>query len=358
MSNGIESPAVAESNARTRSGASWDKSNWDFKFASSSRRNWQHPHFSEEKTSGGLLWPKSVGGENVSNGGWMLSSDHSWRSPVDQTGRPVRWDYDGKKPFTQLDCFGKDEISGSLNIKVCKGLYGGKRAIVKYIRGDRGGEEEALFMKYVVRLCQESQSEGCRHVVSLCDIVPMPNNPGAMGLVMPFLSGGTLHERRKDPVMQRNLWKLTDQVLTGLGFLHDNGIIHCDIKSDNIMLTHDTTSGSRIAVITDLGLATKENHPIKGGTPYYMLNDDSYAATAEQDLFALAVTVYELIDPKILDMIGSLKPVKTIDEFILSKEPEITTEAARLRIDRGFELILGVYQPRWPEVQRKLASKH
>ncbi len=101
----------------------------------------------------------------MSDRGWILSSDHSrW---VDREDVPVNFVVDPTETFVQVDCFKKDEIRVNLFLDVCDGYYGAIQAVVKYVRIDTSCERGALFMKYLVKLCGMSESEGCRHVVNL-----------------------------------------------------------------------------------------------------------------------------------------------------------------------------------------------
>lgn len=90
----------------------------------------------------------------------------------------------------------------------------------------------------------------------------------------------------------------TRAVLLGLQYLHSNGIVHCDIKGQNILVTKDNERGAKIA---DFGCARRafvnehEGQPISG-TPIYMAPE--VARGEEQgfpaDVWALGCTVLEM----------------------------------------------------------------
>lgn len=51
------------------------------------------------------------------------------------------------------------------------------------------------------------------------------------------------------------------QILLALEYLHDQDIVHCDLKLDNILMT-TLEEGGRV-VLTDFGCATRLNHPME-----------------------------------------------------------------------------------------------
>lgn len=71
-------------------------------------------------------------------------------------------------------------------------------------------------------------------------------------IVMDFIDGDTLASliENNDPWLQdkRNIWKMLEELVDVIGYLHRNHVVHCDIKPDNILLTRD----DRKLVLIDL----------------------------------------------------------------------------------------------------------
>lgn len=206
--------------------------------------------------------------------------------------------------FEVEECF--EDHTGRMNLGFCRGRFGGTRAaIVKYVRRDENSDAERAVLTKLLRICggggggQHPSDAACRHVVSLYGIVPHPNRADSVGIVMQYLNGGSLFVNRFSPTVQHNAVHYVDQILSGLRFLHRNGVIHCDVKLENVVLHHrgpETT-----AVIVDLGLATSPGAPIRGGTPGYFLREPNQPATEDQDLYALVVSMYTIFDPPVVD---------------------------------------------------------
>ena len=87
------------------------------------------------------------------------------------------------------------------------------------------------------------------------------------------------------------------QVLTGLAYLHSQGIVHRDIKGANILTTKEG-----VVKLTDFGVATKLSETTKSmsvvGTPYWMAPEIAYPTgptTFACDIWSLGCTVIELL---------------------------------------------------------------
>jgi serine/threonine-protein kinase len=121
---------------------------------------------------------------------------------------------------------------------------------------------------------------------------------------MEYLDGETLTARlaRSRPSKTETMI-IAEQICAGLGEAHRHGVIHGDLKSNNVILTSGPDQSLR-AVITDFGLArgvgsqqrTTESGK-RAGTPAYMAPEllNGQPVTFATDIYALGVVLAELI---------------------------------------------------------------
>jgi serine/threonine protein kinase len=113
---------------------------------------------------------------------------------------------------------------------------------------------------------------------------------------MPYLSGGTLHDRlRMGPVLPLEGGRIVDQISSALDFAHQQGIVHRDVKPSNILLDENGQ-----AMLTDFGFAHVpwESASLTGslliGTPAYMSPEqcrgEDVSPTSDQYSFGVAVS--------------------------------------------------------------------
>lgn len=119
-------------------------------------------------------------------------------------------------------------------------------------------------------------------------------------IVMPYLPKGTLSDRiegnRSLPPEQTAA--ITAQVAVALDYAHRHGLIHRDIKPDNILFDEDEN-----AIVTDFGIATGHfRSRMTGtgnvmGTPHYMSPEQARGKILDgrSDLYALGVVMYETL---------------------------------------------------------------
>jgi serine/threonine protein phosphatase PrpC len=141
-----------------------------------------------------------------------------------------------------------------------------------------------------------SQSEGFVRLNELRD-------PSAFYLIYDWHSGQTLEQLRLSATPNHASLVVTDVVAWGLaasralGRLHRLGVVHRDIKPANFHLGED----GQLRLL-DLGVALSGREPVEqrslhAGTPSYMNPElwDDEPADAQSDLFALGVTLYQLL---------------------------------------------------------------
>lgn len=112
---------------------------------------------------------------------------------------------------------------------------------------------------------------------------------GQAALLMPFVKGRPLGQ----PDSRRELFRQVAGVAAGLGFLHARGIVHRDVKPENIILTPEG-----IPVLLDFDLATRageqpERDRVVGTISFISPEQaQSGVATTASDIYSLGVLLY------------------------------------------------------------------
>lgn len=100
---------------------------------------------------------------------------------------------------------------------------------------------------------------------------------------------------------EKELWNFIEQIASGLQYLHKRGIIHQDMKPDNILINSDGQY-----LIIDFGISTKIRNTLRkstkgsigGGTTYYMSIESfntNVPSVCARDIWAFGASLYELI---------------------------------------------------------------
>ena len=123
-------------------------------------------------------------------------------------------------------------------------------------------------------------------------------------LVMEYVDGQTLKEYivEHGPLTPEQAIPIMEQLVSAISNAHYNGIIHRDIKPQNILMDHDGN-----VKITDFGIAmalsatvqTRTNSVL--GTVHYLSPEQARGgmATKKSDIYALGIVLYELLTGKL-----------------------------------------------------------
>jgi serine/threonine protein kinase len=145
------------------------------------------------------------------------------------------------------------------------------------------------------------------HAVSVTDFGESEN--GVVFLVMEYLDGRTLKEviRSEGAMPLTRAVEIIRQVTGALDAAHGQGVVHRDLKSDNIMVSQ--TNGGDWAKVLDFGIAkiqqpaTVKDPDITApnlviGTPQYMSPEQcsqTQPLDARSDIYSLGIIIYEML---------------------------------------------------------------
>ena len=134
----------------------------------------------------------------------------------------------------------------------------------------------------------------------ICPLLDFGRSGETVYIVMPYLGGGSLADRvhRDRAVSPMVVAAAAAQVAVALDHAHRRGVVHRDVKPDNILFDDDGN-----AFITDFGIATARFHgrlTASGramGTPHYMSPEQAMGKLVDgrSDLYALGVVMYEAL---------------------------------------------------------------
>ena len=171
----------------------------------------------------------------------------------------------------------------------------GSPLVIKVLHAHLSKDEEMQ-----ERFRREAES-ACRLThPGICSIVDCGTVGEETFLVMPFLSGGSLADRlaRERTVAPAPSATIVAQVACALDYAHRHGVIHRDVKPDNVLFGDDGH-----ALLTDFGIATARFHSrLTGtgramGTPHYMSPEQAMGKLVDgrSDVYACGVMLYEML---------------------------------------------------------------
>jgi serine/threonine-protein kinase len=204
------------------------------------------------------------------------------------------------------------------------------------------------------REAQTSAQLAHGHIVPIYDV---GERDGLAYFVMAIVGGGNLAallaREPRQPVEE--VRRLLVEVADALAYAHLRGVIHRDIKPDNILLDADTAR----AMVTDFGIAraieagtrlTVTGNAI--GTPTYMSPEQAMGereVDGRSDIYSLAVVAYQMLTGRVPFSAGNsmallLKHVQEPPRPIVELRPE-TPKALRDVIERA---LMKAPEDRWP----------
>lgn len=187
-----------------------------------------------------------------------------------------------------------ETISEGRFFRLFKARYGTKYVILKTTRIHDAMQSEILRREYELG---KTLSHGC--IVSTIDFVE--HTPVGTSIVLEYINGITLNDYLSDASKGSSSEKkrILHDILSGIDYLHHKGILHNDLKPDNIIIN---TLGA--AKIIDFGLSSSYDSIYKGViggsegfTAPEILNGEGYAG-ASSDIYSIGLIIRLLFGNK------------------------------------------------------------
>jgi len=149
------------------------------------------------------------------------------------------------------------------------------------------------------RFLREARAAGAIQHANIVTVYDLGESDGQLYIAMELVEGRDLSDMiaLRDPLALERKLDITIEVLAGLHFAHQRGVIHRDVKPSNVRVMPD----GRIKIM-DFGIARLQKADATGsgaivGTPTYMAPEQitNGAITPATDVFSVGCMLYELL---------------------------------------------------------------
>ena len=188
-------------------------------------------------------------------------------------------------------------VGGMADVYRGKDTLLGRPVAIKILHQNFGSDQD-----FVARFKREAQAAGKLNHPNVVSMYDVGFDQGFHYIVMEYVSGCTLKEyiqHHGDQVTVQEAVKITVAIAEGLEHAHMMGIVHCDVKPHNILIT----DSGRVKV-TDFGIARAINsattmmytNSVMGSAHYISPEQASgKSINVSTDIYSLGVVLYELL---------------------------------------------------------------
>ncbi|KAJ4819409.1 protein tyrosine kinase family protein [Rhynchospora pubera] len=252
-------------------------------------------------------------------GSWSGSSHSSATERLLSLQPKVGSDWEIDKRYLKT---GEKIASGSCG-DLYRGNYLGEEVAIKVLRVEHLNEN--LWGEFIqeVNILREVQHKNIVRFIGACIKAPQ------YSIVTEFMSGGNLYDylhKQKNVLELPKLLKFALDVCRGMDYLHQNSIIHRDLKTANLLMDKE-----HVVKVADFGVARFQNQggvmTAETGTYRWMapevINHQPYDNKA--DVFSFAIVLWELLTSKIpYDTMTPLQAALGVRQGLRPRIPENT----------------------------------
>jgi len=181
---------------------------------------------------------------------------------------------------------------GMANVYMAEHAHLDRPVVIKVLHAHLAKDSEML-----ERFRREARAASQLVHPNIVPIIDAGEGEGVVFTVMPYMSGGSFADRiaagAQPPV---DVAAIVAQAATALDYAHRRGIVHRDVKPDNVLFDEDGH-----ALVTDFGIAEARSQgrlTASGramGTPHYMSPEQAMGKLVDgrADVYSLGIVMYE-----------------------------------------------------------------
>ncbi len=188
---------------------------------------------------------------------------------------------------------------GMANVYLALDTILDRKVAVKILRGDLATDE-----KFVRKFQREAQAASTLDHPNIVGIYDVGEDNGNYYIVMEYVEGQTLKSlvKRRGYLTLLEVIDIMSQLTSGIAHAHEKGIIHRDIKPQNVLILDDG-----LVKIADFGIAQAlnsneltETNSVMGSVHYLPPEQaNGTGSTYKSDIYSLGILMYELLIGKV-----------------------------------------------------------
>ncbi|MBQ9949194.1 MAG: protein kinase [Clostridia bacterium] len=191
-------------------------------------------------------------------------------------------------------------VGGMAKVYRAQDLESGKTVAVKFLK-----EENQQNAEYVRRFEREAQAGMSLQHPNIVKLINTGVHEGANYIIFEYVDGPTLKDyiRKHGVFSPRAAVNIIGHILDAIGYAHDHGVIHRDVKPQNVIITSNGT-----VKLADFGIARLMNASTRSfmgvsamGSVHYISPEQAEGkeTTCQTDLYSVGIILYEMLTGKV-----------------------------------------------------------